>query len=254
MRRFGWMGIPTVLVRSFLTWSLVSLGKFDKAQQTMSRAIEQVRLVRDGYSAAYAYLAQGGYQLATSKPKAAIESLERACYLLRKVGAALPISTAYLGTAYVQDRRAGDALALLLAAERDGAFGSGSIRIWAPYHYNALAQAHIAKGASAPALAAIRRAEEIAEETQALAVLADSVRIRAGIAAQDPAAAVDHICALYQRAIDIGQPCGMRPLIAQSLAGMARACEGAGDKIAAADYDDRARRIFTELELPSDMC
>ena len=72
MRRFGWMGIPTVLVRSFLTWSLLSLGEFDKAQQTMSRAIEQVRLVRDGYSAAYAYLAQGGYQLATSKPKAAI--------------------------------------------------------------------------------------------------------------------------------------------------------------------------------------
>ena len=44
----------------------------------------------------------------------------------------------------------------------------------------------------------------------------------------------------------------MRPLIAQSLAGMARACEGAGDIVAAADYDDRARRIFDELELPSD--
>ena len=61
-----------------------------------------------------------------------------------------------------------------------------------------------------------------------------------------------HVCALYQRAIDIGGPCGMRPLIAQCLAGMARACEGAGDIVAAADYDDQARRIFDELELPSD--
>jgi hypothetical protein len=214
----------------------------------MSRAIEQVRRVRDGYSAGYAYLAQGGYLLATSRPKAAIESLEKTCHLLRKVGAALPISTAFLGAAYVQDGRAGDALALLLAAERDGAFGSGSIRIWAPYHYNALAQAHIATGASAPALAASRRAEEIAEETQALAVLADCLRIRAGIAAQ-AAAAVDHVCALYQRAIDIGRQCGMRPLIARSLVGMARACEGGGDIVAAADYDDRARRIFDELDM-----
>jgi tetratricopeptide (TPR) repeat protein len=197
-------------------------------------------------------MAQGIYQSATSKPNDAIESLERACYLLQKVGVALPMSTAFLGAAYVRGGRANDALVLLLAAESDGTFGSGGIRIWAPYHYNALAQAHIAMGASAPALAAVRRAEEIAEETQALAVLADSLRIRAGIAAQDPAARPDHVCALYQRAIDIGGPCGMRPLIAQCLAGMARACEGAGHIVAAADYDDRARRIFTELELRSD--
>jgi class 3 adenylate cyclase/tetratricopeptide (TPR) repeat protein len=248
MRRFGWTGTPTVLVRSFLTWSLISLGQFEKAQETMSRAIEQVSFVRDGYSAGFAYLAQGGYQLATFNPKAAIESLERACYLLKKVGTALPISTAFLGAAYVKGGRAGDALALLVAAEKDGAFGSGDIRIWAPYYYIALAQAHNAAGASGLALEAIRRAEEIAEETQALAVRADSLRVRADIAGQDPSATVDHVCAFYQRAIDIGRTCGMRPLIAQCLAGMARSHAGGGDLVVAADYDNRARLIFNKLK------
>lgn len=249
LRRFGWTGIPTVLVRGFLTWSFVLLGEFDKARQTMLIAIDQVRSVRDAYSAAFAYMAQGVYQSAASNPKAAIWSLEKACYLLQKTGVALPISTAFLGAAYVRGGRAGDALSLLLTAEGSEAFGSGSIRVWAPYHYNALAEAHLATGASAPALAAVRRAEEIAEESQALAVLADSLRIRASIVARDSDAPAEEICALYQRAIDIGEPCGLRPLIAQSLAGMARACEGAGDKGAAADYDERTRKILDELGL-----
>jgi len=248
LRRFGWAGIPTVLVRSFLAWSFVSLGEFEKARQTMSRVMEQVSLVRDAYSASFACMAKGVYLSATSKPNEAIEALERACYLLQKVGVAVPMSSAFLGAAYVQGGRAKDALALLTAAERDGSFGSGDIRAWAPYLYIVLAQAHIATGASAPALAAIERAEAIAEETQALAVLADALRVRAGIVAHDPAATTDHVCALYQRAIDIGQACDMRPLIAQCLAGMARAREAAGDIVGAVDYDDQAQRIFDELE------
>jgi hypothetical protein len=62
----------------------------------------------------------------------------------------------------------------------------------------------------------------------------------------------DGICAMYQRAIDIARPCGMRPRIAQSLAGMAQACEAAGDIAAAADYGNQARPLFDELGLPPD--
>jgi hypothetical protein len=64
------------------------------------------------------------------------------------------------------------------------------------------------------------------------------------------AVTVDGICAIYQRAIDLARPCGMRPLIAQRLAGMAQACAAAGDIAAAADYDNQARQLFDELGLP----
>ena len=41
----------------------------------------------------------------------------------------------------------------------------------------------------------------------------------------------------------------MRPLIGQCLAGMAQACEAAGDIAAAADYRNQARQFFDELGL-----
>jgi hypothetical protein len=71
--------------------------------------------------------------------------------------------------------------------------------------------------------------EELAEKAQALADLASALEIHGRIAARDLAATADSICAIYQRAIDIARPCGMRPLIAQCLAGMAQAHEAAGD-------------------------
>ena len=92
--------------------------------------------------------------------------------------------------------------------------------------------------------------EELAEKAQALADLASALEIHGRIAARDLAATADSICAIYQRAIDIARPCGMRPLIAQCLAGMAQVHEAAGDIAVAADYDIQARRLFDELGLP----
>ena len=43
----------------------------------------------------------------------------------------------------------------------------------------------------------------------------------------------------------------MRPLIGQSPAGIAKACEAAGEVASAADYSEQAQHIFDELRLPS---
>ena len=58
------------------------------------------------------------------------------------------------------------------------------------------------------------------------------------------------VCAIYQHAIDVAQACGMRPLIAECLAGMAQACKAAGDVAAAAGCNDQAHQLFDELGLP----
>jgi class 3 adenylate cyclase/tetratricopeptide (TPR) repeat protein len=246
LHRLGWPAIPSFVTRGVLTWSLVSLGEFKKARQTMSRAIEQVRLVRDPHSIAYAYVGKGLYQSAIGKSKEAIESFESAHSVAQRAGYNLRLVIGFLGMAYAQGGRPADALALLLEAERNGAYGSGDIHNWTQHHM-ALAQTHLAMGALPLAQAAIGRAEEIAERAQASAYLAAAIQIHGNIAAKDPTATAGAVCATYQRAIDIARPCGMRPLIAQSLAGMAQACEAAGDVAAAADYDNQARRLFDEL-------
>jgi hypothetical protein len=43
----------------------------------------------------------------------------------------------------------------------------------------------------------------------------------------------------------------MRPLIGQCLAGIAKACEAAGEVATAADYSEQAQHIFDELRLSS---
>ena len=116
----------------------------------------------------------------------------------------------------------------------------------------ALAQAHVAMGALPLAYAAVSRAEEIAEGAQAPAYQAAALQIHGSVAAKDPAMKPDGICAIYRHAIDVARPCGMRPLIAQCLAGMAQACEAAGDVAAAADYGNQARKLFDEMGMPPD--
>jgi tetratricopeptide (TPR) repeat protein len=252
MRRFGYLAIPSVIARTFLTWSLVSLGEFERARQTMSHVMERVPHFRDPYTAAYAYISQGLYQSATGKPKAAvIESFEAANRFRPQADSVLQLLLPWLGVAYTEGGRPADALALLLEAERNGTYGSGNIHSWF-HHHVALAQAHLAMGALPLAQAAIGRAEEIAEGAQAPAYLAAAVQIHGSVAATDPAMKADGICAIYQRAIDIARPCGMRPLIAQCLTGMAQVHEAAGDIAAATDYDIQARQLFDEMGMPPD--
>ena len=193
-------------------------------------------------------MSQGFYQLAIGKSEEAIESFEVAYRIFQRDNGIMPISSAFLGAAYVQVGRPTDALALLLEVEQKDTYGSAFMRT---HNYMALAQAHLSMGALPLAQAAIGSAEKISGEARALGQLAAVLQIRASIAAADPAMTANSTCAIYQRAIDIGRPCGMRPLVAQCLAGMAQACEASGDVAAAATYNDEARHLFDELGLPA---
>jgi tetratricopeptide (TPR) repeat protein len=248
LKRFGWPGIPSMLARGLLTWSLVLLGEFDRARQTKDRALELVGRIREPYSMAYAHMSQGLYQSAIGKTKAAIEAFEVAHRITQQADIVLPISTAWLGAAYARGDRPREALALLLEAEHKTAHRSGGLYN-AIHHYMALAQAHTAVGALALARTAIGRAQEIAERAGELAHLAEIFRIRGNIEASDPSSDVRAALACYQRALELGRPRGLRPLAAHSLAEMAQACEAAGDNAAAKRHREQARLLFEELGL-----
>lgn len=248
LKRFGWPGIPSILARGLLTWSLVSLGDFDRARQTKDRAMELIGHIREPYSVAYAYLGQGLYQLATGEAKAAIASFEAAYRITQQADIVLPIATAWLGSAYAQGGRPRDALALLLEAERKAAYRSGGLYN-SIHHYMALARAHLAVGDLPSARTAIGRAEEIAERAGELAHLAEVLHVRGRIEAADPASDASAACDCYRRAVDIARARDLRPLIAHCLAGMAEACDAAGDGAAAAAHKEQARRLFEELGL-----
>ena len=248
LTRFGWPGIPSILARGLLTWSLVSLGEFERARQTKDRAMKLVDRIRDPYSTVYAYIGEGLYQSGVGHAPGAIAAFEAAHRITQQADIVLPIATAWLGAAYALGGRPRDALVLLMEAERKGAYRFGGLYN-AIHHYMALAQAHLAVGALPAAQTAIGRAQEIAEQAGELAHVASVFRIRGSIEAADPASGARVACAFYQRAVDIARPLGLRPLIAHCHAGMAEACAAAGDGAAAATHRELARILFDELGL-----
>ena len=250
LKRFGWPGIPSMLTRGLLTWSLVSLGEFEEARRTVERSMSLTTRIREPYSLAYAYMGQGLYLSAIGNVAAAIASFETAHRITQRADIVLPIATAWLGSAYVQGGRAADALALLLEAERKEAYRSGGLYNWI-HHYSALAQAHLAVGDVAAGRTAIGRAERLADETGELAHLAAALRIRAAIEAVDPASGPATAAACYHQALEIARPRGMRPLVALCLAELAEISANAGDETSAASYRAEARRLHDILSAAS---
>ncbi len=147
LTRFGWPGIPSILARGLLTWSLVCSASFERARQTKDRAMNLVDgSIRDPYSTVYAYIGEGLDQFAIGHPSGAIAAFEAAHRITQQADIVLPIATAWLGAAYAQGGRPRDALVLLMEAERKGAYRFGGLYN-AIHHYMALAQAHLAVGA-----------------------------------------------------------------------------------------------------------
>lgn len=252
LRRFGWPGIPSLLTRGLLTWSLVLLGEFEQARAVKDRAMALVDRIREPYSLTYAYMGQGLYEQATGDHAAAVASFEAAHRVTQQSDIVLPIACAWLGTAYVQAGRAGDALALLLEAERKGSYRSGGIYNWI-HHYKALARAQLATGDVEAAYEAIGRAEELASRAGELGHLAAVLHIRGDIEAADPEAGPAAAADSYRRALEIARDRGMRPLAARCLAELARSCTAAGDAAAAQRHADEAHRLKVELGLaPAD--
>jgi hypothetical protein len=117
----------------------------------------------------------------------------------------------------------------------------------------ALAQSHLALGAVGEPRTAISRAQEIAERRGELVNLAQVLRLRGNIEAADPSLNRRVARALYERAIELARPRGLRPLVAQCLAGIAEAWQDEGDVATAADYRAQAQRIFDELGFSSSL-
>ncbi|MFO1081311.1 MAG: AAA family ATPase [Reyranellaceae bacterium] len=250
LKRFGWPGVPSILARGLLTWTLVTLGAFERARAVKDRALELAARAREPYSTVYAHMAEGLYCSAIGEPAAAIRAFEAAWRITQQGDIVLPISTAWLGAALTRGGRPRDALALLLDAERRAAHRSGGLYN-AIHHYMALAQAHLAAGALPPAREAIERARAIAEEAGELAHLAEVLRVRGAIEAADPASGVEDAAAHYRRALELAEQCAMRPLIAQCLADLATQCERVGDEAAARRHREAAMLASRALGLTS---
>jgi transcriptional regulator with AAA-type ATPase domain/tetratricopeptide (TPR) repeat protein len=250
-RRFGLVGVASVLSRAWLVWCLAEQGEFDAAVPRGEEAVRIAEAINHPYSRLAAYFGVGGLHLRRGEVDRAITILEPALELCRTWDTQLRLwfmgVAPSLAHAYTLVGRVSEAIPLLeRAMEQAAAVGSmfaHSLRAaW-------LAQAQLAAGRreeaerlAAEALLLARRHEERGHEVWIHGVIGD---IRAHGKPPD-SSAID----AYQTQIDQATLCGMRPRVAVGHLGLGRYYRHSGRQAQARAQLEIAVGLLDEMRMP----
>jgi DNA-binding SARP family transcriptional activator len=237
-------GVPGVLSRAWLAWSLAELGEFDEAVLRGEEALREAEAADHAFSLADAYRALGCVYALRDDVGAAVGVLERGVALCarRELGLWLPSLGAALGYAYSLAGRYGDGTTSLetavRVAETHGIVAGHAIRLaW-------LAEAFLASNRLEEADEVARRAISLASErgerghqAWALRALAEVLATRAGRPAE----------VLYRQALALADALGMAPLTAHCRLGLGRMLRRAGALTAARETLGAASVDFAAL-------
>jgi class 3 adenylate cyclase/tetratricopeptide (TPR) repeat protein len=244
---FGQHGLPAVLARSHLVWSLAELGEFPEATTAAEESLSIAGSAHHAYTQSHAYLGLGGVLVRQGRFRRAIPVLEQGVALSER-GAPLlfPPLAADLGVALA---RTGEVARGLGLAERAVARATAMGRLGRlPLLMTHLADLMLTAGRHADAA-------RLATEALALAVTQKergnevyALRLLGKVAVYAPEADAARASAHLERAVALAEELGMRPLRARCyllLGQLARAT----DRARAADYMRRAAALFQDMEM-----
>lgn len=239
----GWVAYPTVFLHTFLAAALILTGDYAAVREHVVEGCRIADELGHPYSQVMIYDYRGLLQLHLGDPVEAIEHLEQAWRICRRyeVLTLLPAIAAHLGSAYTEAGRVEDALSILEPTAAPEVYQRAGQYNWM-WLFLGLAEACAAAGRGAEALSHAERACALTESNGerphhglALKVLGD---LRARVSGD---AAAAERC--YREAIEIAAACGMRPLGAHAVLGLAELCR-AGDRLdeASSLLQDAVRR------------
>jgi tetratricopeptide (TPR) repeat protein len=215
--RFGLVGLPSVMSRTWLAWSLAERGEFPAA---MAYGWDAVRLAEEldhPISLAVACWGVGGACLRKGEFDETVRALERALALCKEwhVAALFPWTAACLGYAYARLGDPARALPLLKeAVDRQASrYHQSLLRVWLGEGYLLTGQTARATELSEQALALARDRKERGFQGYALVVLAE-------IASHPDCPDAERAEHRYHEALALGEELGMRPLTAHCRLGL----------------------------------
>jgi tetratricopeptide (TPR) repeat protein len=248
---FGVHVLPAVGARTGLAWCLAELGDFAAALQAGEDAVVLAESVEHGphgnpnlvfarFALAVAHLFRGEVAEATLLLEHALALCERV-----EVWFVVPLLTAHVGRAHALAGRHADALPYLQRAadcSRHGVrAGEAQSTAW-------LGECLLALGRRDEAVAAAVRALDVSRAHGALGDEAWAHRLRAEIAAAEPAD-VSEAEGHYGRALALATELGMRPLAAHCHLGLGRLFDGAGDRARASVHLATAMTAYGEMQM-----
>jgi class 3 adenylate cyclase/tetratricopeptide (TPR) repeat protein len=222
-RRFGLVGLASVLSRAWLVWCLAETGEFEQAMQPGEEAVLIAETVDHPYSILAAYFGVGSLHLRRGEITKSIAILERALELCHTWDTQLRLwflgVAPSLGHAYALSGKTAQAITLLEhAMEQAGArkmlFAQPLRMGWLAHAYLQAGRLPEARDLALESLALARQYGERGHEVWIQGIIGD-------VATHDPldAAAAERA---YGTAIEIGTALGMRPRVALGHLGLGR--------------------------------
>jgi tetratricopeptide (TPR) repeat protein len=225
---FGQPGLPSVTVRSNLSWSLTELGEFDEAISMTTEAVQIADEADHPYSVTSAHCEAGYPYLMQGDLVAAIRYLERGVQLaqLQDNRAYFAIAGARLGYAYVLSGRVEDGLTLLRRATKQ--FASSGHRGQEAQALMFLSRSHVLIGQVEAALPLAEQSLAIAQSCEQPGRQADALRLLGEIATHQERLDPDAAKTCFREALSMAVRLEMRPLQAHCHLGLGKLCRRVG--------------------------
>jgi class 3 adenylate cyclase/tetratricopeptide (TPR) repeat protein len=243
-QRLGMPTLPSVMSRTYLTWSLAELGKFVDAAARAEEGLRIAEHIGEPLSRIAAYTALGSLRRSKGDLGEAIPVLERARALCQDANIVpwLPITGAELGYAYALSGRLGEGLPLLeRSAERINLGGVGVV--WAGW----LSEGYLLAKRIDDATRGARQALEVARTRKERGYEAWALRLLGEIASHHNHPDVATAEAHYRAAITLALELGMRPLVAHSHLGPGGLYRRTGDLTKAHEHLATAAAMYREM-------
>jgi tetratricopeptide (TPR) repeat protein len=244
--RFGEPSVLSVHARTWLGTALAEVGRFDDGLARCEEAIRIAESANNAYSLMNAHLGLGTVYVRRGVVDRAIPLLERSVALARDGNFQTSNATSALGEALTLAGRVEDALPVLHSSmEASTAKGRRSNQALYRVRLGA-AQLRARRRSEAEetatrALETARRYREEGHEAWAIALHGDI----AAADGADPGASARR----YAEALALARALGMRPLIAQCLAGLGAATLRRGGRDEARRYLTEAATMFAEMDM-----
>ena len=214
--RFGMTGLPSVLSRAYLSWSLAELGVFAEGTARGEEGVRIAETIDHPFSLIWAYSGIGKLYLDQGDLHRGILVLERGLDLCQAwdIPALFPQIARALGTAYALSGRVTEAIPLLEQAASTGRRGGQAL--WFAH----LSKGYLFAGRTEEALERAQHALDRARECKQRGYQAYALHLLGEIAMHHSLPEIEQGQAYYRQALAVADELGMRPLQAHCHRGL----------------------------------
>jgi class 3 adenylate cyclase/tetratricopeptide (TPR) repeat protein len=203
--RFGMTGLPSVLSRVFLSWSLAELGAFAEGVPRGEEGVRIAEATDHPFSRIWAYVGIGHLYFRKGDFHRSVSMLERGFGLCQAwhIATLFPTVASNLGVAYALSGRVSEALPLLEQAASRGRRG---------HYFARLSEAYLLAGRTEDALERAQRALDASREFHQRGYQAYALRLLGDVVARREPPDYERAEVYYQEALALADELGMRPL------------------------------------------